>query len=150
MKKEYLYIIGLVVGFVLIKSLFKNPFAKSEEEKKADKKTKADLENPYSPLSPLYLKSQTNLFNLGKVKGVKLLTQKEAQKRANKVYQAKGFIKDTDELAMGALGLEYKTQVSQVASKFEQLYDRSMHDYLAGFMDSKTFNTLVERVSKLK
>jgi len=66
------------------------------------------------------------------------------------VYSAKGIVKDVDDSALSALNCEYKTQVAQIADSFEKKYNRSMLDYLNGFLDTENMNILTARVQKMK
>jgi len=114
--------------------------------------TKSNLNNPYSPTNPLYLKSEYAKKKASKNKNwsIPLFTQKEAEKRAKQVYSAKGIVKDVDDQALSALNCEYKSQVAQIAEKFEKIYNRSMMDYLNSFLDTENMNILTQRIEKLK
>lgn len=113
--------------------------------------SKSDLTNPYSPLSPLYLKSEyAKKKASGKNYSIPLFKASEAERRAVQVYSAKGIVKDVDDSALSALNCEYKTQVAQIADSFEKKYNRSMLDYLNGFLDTENMNILTARVQKMK
>lgn len=140
--KNLLYLVVLIIIAYLI--IFRKP--KTQSERKADK----ELINPNSPLSgQSYITSESNIR---KVSGKKFLyiKQAEADRRAKLVYGAKGFLKDKDSQAMEALKVKNKEQIAQIAIAFAKLYNDSMIDYLKDFMDSKNFETLVERVNALK
>ena len=137
-----MYLVVLIIIAYLI--IFRKP--KTQSEKKAEN----ELINPNSPLSgQSYITSESNIR---KVSGKKFLyiKQAEADRRAKLVYGAKGFLKDKDSQAMEALKVKNKEQVAQIAIAFAKLYNDSMIDYLKDFMDSKNFETLVERVNALK
>jgi len=148
MKEDVIkYGLVLVVLYLLINKV--GSLFKGEQKSGA---TKSNLINPYAPTNPLYLKSEYAKKKASKNKNwsIPLFTQKEAERRAKLVYSAKGIVKDVDDKALSALNCEYKSQVAQVAEKFEKIYSRSMMDYLNSFLDTENMNILNQRIEKLK
>lgn len=148
MKEDVIkYGLVLVVLYLLINKV--GSLFKGEQKSGA---TKSNLINPYAPTNPLYLKSEYAKKKASKSKNwsIPLFTQKEAEKRAKLVYSAKGIVKDVDDKALSALNCEYKSQVAQIAEKFENIYNRSMMDYLNSFLDTENMNILNQRIEKLK
>lgn len=107
-------------------------------------------ENPYFPLSPNYLKGEYAKKKIHPSYVINLLTQKELNDRVKQLYTAKGYFKDTDEQAFAGLNVPYKSQVSQIAERFEKTYNRDLSSYLKGFLDESNFNALILRIEKLK
>ena len=148
MKEDVIkYGLVLVVLYLLINKV--GSLFKGEQKSGA---TKSNLINPYAPTNPLYLKSEYAKKKASKSKNwsIPLFTQKEAVRRAKLVYSAKGIVKDVDDKALSALNCEYKSQVAQIAEKFENIYNRSMMDYLNSFLDTENMNILNQRIEKLK
>lgn len=148
MKEDVIkYGLVLVVLYLLINKV--GSLFKGEQKSGA---TKSNLINPYAPTNPLYLKGEYAKKKASKSKKwtIPLFTQKEAERRAKLVYSAKGIVKDVDDKALSALNCEYKSQVAQIAEKFEKIYSRSMMDYLNSFLDTENMNILTQRIEKLK
>jgi len=133
----YIIPVGVIVlGYLVLKrfGLVKD----TGQEKQEERQQFADY------FSPLYigqlLKSKSKAV-------VQAFKQAEAEKIARLIYDSKGYFDDDEELYFGTIKrFKYKSQVSQVAGKFFDLYKRDLATYIRGFLNEeelkKTYNYL--------
>lgn len=101
----------------------------------------ADALSTLSALDPKYyttLKGKVNITTFARAKDL-----------AKKLFDAKGYLYDTDEQAIGVIKqLKNKAQVSYVAKIFFNLYARDLGTYLE-FMSEKNMASMNNFISKL-
>lgn len=135
-QKWILFLIGL---FVIYKVLDKIGLVDNLKEKRQEGKSEALV--LVDALSPKYYKS------LGA--GAMLTTNAKGDAIAKQIYDAKGYIYDTDGQAISAIRqLKYKSQVSYVAERFQKLYQRDLGEYL-DFMSEKNMAILYDIIRQM-
>jgi len=94
-----------------------------------------------------YLSSLPYSENKSKV----TISQTKANQLAYNIYNAKSFYNDDEEEAVGAIKLAgTKINVSYVAFRFYQLYQRDLQSYLESFLESDNWSDLNEALDKMK
>jgi hypothetical protein len=79
------------------------------------------------------------------------ISQTKANQLAYNIYNAKSFYNDDEEEAVGAIKLAgTKINVSYVAFRFYQLYQRDLQSYLESFLESDNWSDLNEALDKMK
>jgi hypothetical protein len=146
-----LVVAGLIIFFVLgkeVKDLFKslNPFAKSDEEEKGDKKIKDSIiTNPNKNYwTPRYWQDKS------KTEGVqKILTKATAEELAKRLWDSISWYPGGDDIAKAEgvfKNLLYKTQVSFLADTFQKLYKKDMLSFLIDKLDTKDQKEALNRI----
>lgn len=135
MNTKYINIIlAVALLFLIYKAFTKFGILKSSDEIKGDK-----ISN-LSAFSPLYYKKS----------GGTLLKHAAAKQYAEQLYEAKGFLHDSDEQAISVFrNLKSKSQVSQIADVFNLLYKKDLATYL-NFMDDDNRAKVYDLVKRLK
>ena len=111
----------------------------------ADKKETEQLFSDYT--NPRYV---TELIKSGQGKKVYLLPQATAQNLAVRIYKAKGLFNDDEDALYSAVkALKYKSQVSQTAGKFLELYKKDMAAYLQSFLNENELSKIFDFWQKL-
>ncbi len=94
-----------------------------------------------------YLSSLPYSENKSKV----TISQTKANQLAYNIYNAKSFYNDDEEEAVGAIkSAGTKINVSYVAFRFYQLYQRDLQSYLESFLENDNWSDLNEALDKMK
>lgn len=89
---------------------------------------------------------------MGKLAGqkVKFMKQAEAEAKAKGLHDAKGFFNDDEVRVYGIIAsIKYKTQLAQVAQVFSKKYDKNLGAFLAGFLNSKERQHILDYIKKM-
>ncbi len=79
------------------------------------------------------------------------ITQTQANALATEIYYAKGVLWDYESAAVGAIKQAgTKINVSYVAYRFYQLYQRDLNSYLLSFLESENWTELESAIDKMK
>lgn len=113
---------------------------KDEEDREADRAIdKLSTQQVFSPMTYEQNKSKVTITN------------QKANQIADRIWNAKGYIYDTEDQAVGAIKSAMTlTNISYVAYIFERNYKRDLHDFLQSFLESGNWVTLKNAISKMK
>jgi superoxide dismutase len=94
-----------------------------------------------------YLSSLPYSENKSKV----TISQTKANQLAIDIYQSKGVFYDNEDTAVGSIkSASTKINVSYLAYRFYQLYQRDLQSYLESFLESDNWSDLNEALDKMK
>lgn len=137
-QKWIVFLLGL---FVIYKVLDKIGLVDNLKERRQEQKTEG-----LQIIDALDPKYYSELQKKGKVQ---LTTIKFADELAKQIFDAKGYVYDTDGEALSAFRkLKSKSQVSFVAKRFAEIYKRDLGEYL-DFMSDKNMAILYDTIRQM-
>ena len=148
-KKMIVYAIIGITGIYIFKSFFNKVLETvgvipDETDRDAEKAVKKADRKKYFSRS----------FNQGVKGNILLLTDKNAKIKANNIYNAFGLLSDKADIVKAQFdNLRTKSQVSQIAVVFYQIYGRELLSFLHDKMDTdsqqKTLANILNQLDKL-